>query len=72
MEASINTLDKILQSKYLELSIFPDDTPIPISTINILWNSEEIDFWILNLEDLNLIERKENNTFILHDLQIKI
>ena len=69
MEASLSTLDETLISKYLELCIFPEDTPIPISTISILWNSENTENWLFVLEDLNLIQRKGNG-YILHDLQL--
>ena len=46
MEASLSTLDETLLSKYLELCIFPEDTPIPLSTISVLWNSENTENWL--------------------------
>ena len=72
MEASIGTLDETLQSKYLELCIFPDDTPIPISTISILWSSENTENWLFTLLNLNLIQknRLESDEYVLHDLQM--
>ncbi|WP_372366685.1 NB-ARC domain-containing protein [Candidatus Uabimicrobium sp. HlEnr_7] len=74
LHVSVEFLPLSTQRCYLELLIFPEETPIPESVLAIYWRQEELDGRdalevVDELLDSSLIFRHDENSVILHDLQ---
>jgi WD40 repeat protein len=73
MEVSVEDLNLEDKDRYLDLAIFPEDTPVPQSTLETFWepeglNRDDVSDLIYLLVDSSLA-RLERNGLILHDLQ---
>jgi len=74
-QVSFETFDKAVQARYLDLAVFPEDTPVPTSVLNLWWGHEgadefEIDDWIEAFCDCSMARLvDEGEALALHDLQ---
>ncbi|MCP4701274.1 MAG: hypothetical protein GY862_31130 [Gammaproteobacteria bacterium] len=74
LHVSVETLPSLLQERYLELAVFPEDTPIPESVLEIYWDENDLQHYdalevIDELLDASLIFRHDESSLMLHDLQ---
>lgn len=74
IQVSADALESDLRSRYLELSVFPEDVPISEQELKIFWslaglNESEAQDVINSLSNKSLIQRDEVGRIILHDLQ---
>ncbi len=73
IEISIRALSKELCEHYYDFAIFPDDVPIPETTLLTLWNpmpprnARQI---INELVQRNLLKRENDGSLTIHDLQL--
>ncbi|MFM6138551.1 MAG: NB-ARC domain-containing protein [Sphaerospermopsis kisseleviana] len=74
IQVSVEALEPDLQKRYLDFAVFPEDTLIPETVLQTLWELEGFDkFDTQDVIDLlverSLIRRDEKNCLTLHDLQ---
>jgi WD40 repeat protein len=72
-DVSINSLDEAYRQRYLDMAVFPDDTPIPMATLATFWQVGQptaayktVDAWI----DASLARKDQDGRVYLHDLQM--
>jgi WD40 repeat protein len=73
LQVSVDALEPDLQDRYLDLAVFPEDTPIPETVIETFWEPEGLDDLdtdeiLAALADKSLLQRGEDGV-LLHDLQ---
>jgi WD40 repeat protein len=73
LQVSVDALEPDLQERYLDLAVFPEDTPIPETVIETYWEPEGLDDLdtdeiLAALADKSLLQRGEDGV-LLHDLQ---
>jgi WD40 repeat protein len=73
LQVSVDALEPDLQERYLDLAVFPEDTPIPETVIETFWEPEGLDDLdtdeiLAALADKSLLQRGEDGV-LLHDLQ---
>ena len=71
MEASLDMLDEADRQRFFHLGIFPDDTDIPLTTLQALWGLDEFDAEdaVTLLADASLVQHQMNEGVIrLHDV----
>lgn len=72
IQVSVDSLSEDQRSRYLDLAIFPPDTPIPAAVLEGLWSmdagesEETIDVWL----EASLATRDTSGAVMLHDLQL--
>jgi WD40 repeat protein len=72
METSLAALSKPARKRYLELAVFPDETPVPFDVLPTYWQitkydaQDTVDAWL----NLSLVELTEDHRLKLHDLQL--
>jgi WD40 repeat protein/S1-C subfamily serine protease len=74
IQVSVQALEPDAQTRYLDLAVFPDDTPVPEVVLQILWAAEGLDEYDVqdvldDLVDRSLARRDEAGCLTLHDLQ---
>jgi hypothetical protein len=71
IQISVDSLDSLSQSRYLMMSVFPEDVGIPEQTLATYWRvgedaaAETVDNWL----DASLAQRNRGRV-VLHDLQL--
>jgi WD40 repeat protein len=75
LAVSVDYLKPALRQRYLDFALFPEDTPIPESVLQTLWEPEGLDEYdtqdaIDELANLSLLRRDELGRVTLHDLQV--
>lgn len=79
IQVSIDNLQQVDKELYQEFAVFPEDTPIPIATLEILWAKANIDkqankIGTKRAVDLfasrSLLQKDQNGNVTLHDLQM--
>ena len=71
MEASLEMLNEADRLRFFDLGIFPDDTDIPLTTLQALWGLDEFDAEdaVSLLADASLVQHQANEGAIrLHDV----
>ncbi|MGD2205391.1 MAG: NB-ARC domain-containing protein, partial [Anaerolineae bacterium] len=73
IEASVQTLEPDVQSRYLELAVFSKDTPVPEAVLGTLWRPAGLDAYDVQdvidvLVDRSMAHRDKANRLALHDL----
>lgn len=71
VDLSLHQLDAQERQMLLELSIFPEDVPVPLSVVTLLWGStrDEMDAFLFRLHDLALVRYEpRTGTMRLHDV----
>jgi hypothetical protein len=76
IEASTGTFDKATRQRYEELAVFAGRGPVPVSVAARLWaprlDADESRDTIMRLARRSLLTfRRDNSTFVLHDLLYK-
>jgi hypothetical protein len=72
IQVSVDALEPRFRDRYLKMSVFPDDVPVPESTLRILWDVGEyemqstVDSWLA----ASLATRNDQGRIALHDLQL--
>jgi hypothetical protein len=72
IQVSVDALEPRFRDRYLMMSVFPDDVPVPESTLRILWDVDEyemqstVDSWLA----ASLATRNDQGRIALHDLQL--
>jgi hypothetical protein len=72
IQVSVDALQPRSRDRYLMMSVFPDDVPVPESTLRILWDVDEyemqstVDSWLA----ASLATRNDQGRISLHDLQL--
>jgi WD40 repeat protein len=73
VEVSIDALDNVDRERYLDLAVFPQDQPIPESTLCLLWRLDAVSTRDCMAQfvacSLATWATSETTTLILHDLQ---
>jgi WD40 repeat protein len=75
IEASVSALEHgMARQCYIDLAVFPEDTPIPRSALRLLWSrhglrTADADALADTLSDRALARRDEADRMMLHDLQ---
>ncbi len=74
LDASIGDLPESLQRRYLDLAVFPEDTPIPEVVLCVYWQSEglnklDVRDVVSVFVDRSLLRRDQQDRLLLHDLQ---
>jgi hypothetical protein len=74
IQVSVQALEPGVQARYLDLAVFPEDTPIPQATLQTFWALESLDEYDVQdvldaLVDRSLARRDEAGDLTLHDLQ---
>lgn len=74
LQVSVEALEPELQARYLELAVFPEDTPIPEAAAQTLWAAAGLDKYDVQdaldtLVDRSLARRDDRGCLSLHDLQ---
>jgi hypothetical protein len=75
IEVSVEDLESEESNRYLELAVFPEDTPIPMTVLQTLWESKGLSEYdsvdmIYNFVDRSLAQVDEKKGMRLHDLQL--
>jgi WD40 repeat protein len=73
LQVSVDALEPDLQARYLDLAVFPEDTPIPETVLETFWEPQGLDDLdtdeiLAALADKSLLQRGEDG-ILLHDLQ---
>jgi hypothetical protein len=72
IQVSVDELDGPDQQRYLDMAIFPEDTPVPESVLQTFWGvdadraQDTIDKWL----DGSLATRNDKGGISMHDLQL--
>jgi NB-ARC domain/TIR domain/APAF-1 helical domain len=72
IQISVDELDGPDQQRYLDMAIFPEDTPVPESVLQTFWGvdsdraQDTIDKWL----DGSLATRNDKGGITIHDLQL--
>ena len=72
IQVSVDSLEPRFRDRYLMMSVFPDDVPVPESTLRTLWEVDEyemqstVDSWLA----ASLATRDDRERIALHDLQL--
>lgn len=74
LDVSVKSQPPLIQERYLELAVFPEDTPIPESVLQIYWHNKNLKGYkaskvVDELLDASLIFRYDDESLMLHDLQ---
>ncbi|MGI2902100.1 NB-ARC domain-containing protein [Tolypothrix sp. VBCCA 56010] len=74
IQVSIEALETDIQKRYLDFAVFPEDTPIPETVLQIFWESEGLDQFDTQdvvdvLVERSLARRDDRGCLTLHDLQ---
>ena len=71
IQASVDFLQPQDRAAYLQLAIFPDDTPIPLPPLEKLWGVADmrLDHRVDLFVDRALARRQDDGSILLHDLQ---
>jgi hypothetical protein len=74
IQVSVQALEPEVQARYLDLAVFPEDTPIPQAALQTFWTTEGLDEYDVQdvlhaLVDRSLARRDEAGCLTLHDLQ---
>jgi WD40 repeat protein len=74
IQISLDALPETIRDRYIELSVFPEKTPIPFAALKILWRAFGIEEnEIVEIVDIlvngSLLFENSDETFLLHDLQ---
>jgi hypothetical protein len=72
IQISVDALESSFRERYLMMSVFPDDEPVPESTLRTFWGVDEyeeqstVDSWLAG----SLATRNDQGKIALHDLQL--
>ncbi|MBN2388941.1 MAG: trypsin-like peptidase domain-containing protein [Anaerolineales bacterium] len=74
LQVSVDALPEAWQPYYLELAVFPEDTPIPVSVMETFWALEGLNKYDVRdivdaLVDRSLARIDKDGNLTLHDLQ---
>jgi WD40 repeat protein len=74
IQVSVEDLEPDEQRRYLDLAVFPEDTPIPEATLQTFWEPEGLDKYetqdvVELLVERSLARRDDKGHLSLHDLQ---
>ena len=74
LDVSVKSQPSLIQERYLELAVFPEDIPIPETVLQIYWNDinlqgQKASKVVDELLDASLIFRYDDESLMLHDLQ---
>jgi hypothetical protein len=74
IRVSVEALAPEVQARYLDLAVFPEDTPVPEAALQTFWAPEGLDAYdaqdvVDTLVDRSLARRDETGRLSLHDLQ---
>ncbi len=72
LQVSVDTLDPRIRECYLDLAVFPEDTPVPEAALRVLWDLDEYQTQdtVDELVDRSLAQRDASGRLTLHDLQL--
>ncbi|MCT7983692.1 NB-ARC domain-containing protein, partial [Laspinema sp. A4] len=75
LQVSVDALPSDKATRYLDLAIFPEDTPIPEGVLEIFWgaiglNASAVSEVVNDLVAKSLLLRDESDRLSLHDLQV--
>jgi hypothetical protein len=74
VEVSVASLEPQIRRRYIDLAIFPENSPVPEKILNTLWEGEGLDVYATQdlldlLVDRSLAKRDVHGHITLHDLQ---
>ena len=74
LDVSVQALPEEVRSRYFDLAVFPEEAVIPTAILTSFWASlglheDDSNYIIRILVNRSMVQRDENNTLRLHDLQ---
>jgi len=74
IQVSVEDLEPVVQRRYLDFAVFPEDTPIPEATLQTFWepeglNKHDTQDVVDLLVERSLARRDDKESLSLHDLQ---